>query len=157
LLSVLSVLLVQVAVAEPTATDAPPQPSRQESSMRASAEWKSYEAVCGSCHLAFPPNLLPASAWQKTLGSLDNHFGQNANLSSAAAAQLKGFLTAWAGQPKPNSPLRITRTNWWLKTHDRIDWAVFERANVKSAANCRACHARAERGDFRSQDAKLPR
>ena len=32
---------------------------------------------CGSCHLAFAPSMLPASAWKRMMGDLANHFGDD--------------------------------------------------------------------------------
>ncbi|MDP1920915.1 MAG: CxxxxCH/CxxCH domain-containing protein, partial [Myxococcales bacterium] len=46
--------------------------------LRTTPEWKAYETECGSCHLAFPPNLLPAPSWKSVMGGLTDHFGQNA-------------------------------------------------------------------------------
>ena len=31
---------------------------------------------CGACHLAFPPQMLPARSWKKLMGDLANHFGR---------------------------------------------------------------------------------
>ena len=44
------------------------------------AKWKE---ECGSCHVAYPPQLLTAQNWQRLMGSLDKHFGSNAEIGRA--------------------------------------------------------------------------
>ncbi len=44
-----------------------------------------YKQECGSCHLAYPPGLLPASSWQRLMGDLPHHFGTDASLDAADA------------------------------------------------------------------------
>ena len=43
-----------------------------------------YKEECGSCHMAYPPGLLPARSWTKVMSGLDNHFGDNAELDAAS-------------------------------------------------------------------------
>lgn len=52
---------------------------------------------CGSCHLAFAPSMLPARSWQRMMGKLDNHFGDNASLDPATAEKITSYLVANAG------------------------------------------------------------
>ena len=42
-----------------------------------------YTQECGSCHLAFPPNLLPKASWQSVMHGLDKHYGSDASLDAA--------------------------------------------------------------------------
>ena len=51
----------------------------------------SYTQDCGTCHLAYPPGLLPARSWNRILDTLDDHFGENAELP--AADRERAFLT----------------------------------------------------------------
>jgi hypothetical protein len=46
-----------------------------------------FRAECGSCHLAYPPGLLPAASWQRIMIRLEGHFGDDASLDPATAAQ----------------------------------------------------------------------
>ena len=41
-----------------------------------------YTQECASCHLAYPPALLPRTSWQKITGSLNKHFGVDADRKS---------------------------------------------------------------------------
>lgn len=118
--------------------------------------WKAYAAECGSCHLAFPPSMLPAASWKKLLAGLGDHFGQNAEVDAATRAQLEAFLASFAGQGA-GAPLRITETGWWRREHDEIRAEVYQRKAIATPANCPACHVNADQGDFREHGVKIPR
>lgn len=120
--------------------------------------WTSYAAECGSCHLAFPPAMLPARSWRALLGGLADHFGQNAEVDEATRQRLEAFLTAEAGRDVPGpTPLRITQLGWWVREHDEVRPAVFQRKAVLSPANCAACHPGANEGAFGEHEVKIPR
>lgn len=122
------------------------------------ALWKPYAAECGTCHLAFPPAMLPARSWKALLGGLDDHFGQNAELDAATRQKLEGFLTANAGRDVAGpTPLRITQLRSWLREHDEIPASTFKRKAVSSPANCAACHPGADQGAFSEHQVKIPR
>ena len=122
------------------------------------ARWK---AECGSCHVAYPPRLLPAPAWRRIMSGLERHFGADASLDPAAAAGITAFLVRGAGTGKRarsgGEVLRITETAWFRHEHDEVPVAAWTRPAVKSAANCAACHAGAEQGRFGEHDVRIPR
>lgn len=124
---------------------------------RGDPAWKTYAAECGSCHLAYPPRFLPAASWQRQLATLNDHFGQNAELDEATRKELSAFLTRWAGPPRGQAPLRITEMAFWRHEHDEISAPVFKRKAVGSPANCPACHVNAEQGDFDEHGVKIPK
>ena len=76
---------------------------------------------CGACRLAFAPAMLPARSWQRMMGELKSHFGDDAGVAPEVAARITDYLVAnsadKAGQP-------YTR------------------------ANCAACRADPERGQY---------
>jgi hypothetical protein len=119
-----------------------------------------YQAECGSCHLAYPPRLLPAPSWRQVMGSLDRHFGTDASVDAALARDIGAWLEANAGSPRrgadPAQP-RITRTAWFLHEHDEVPPDAWRRPAVGSAANCAACHTQAESGDYRKRNLRIPR
>jgi nitrate/TMAO reductase-like tetraheme cytochrome c subunit len=119
------------------------------------AAWKD---ECGSCHVAYPPSLLSAANWRQMMGTLDRHFGANAQLDAKARDEILAFLeTNAARKPsKASASLRITDTPWFAKEHDEVPAALWKDARVKSAANCGACHQDAERGDYRESNIALP-
>ncbi|MEO8752641.1 MAG: diheme cytochrome c [Casimicrobiaceae bacterium] len=119
-----------------------------------------YRAECGSCHVAYPPRLLAAPAWHTIMQGLDRHFGVDATVDAQAAATIRAYLATNAQAPvsKRYDPdaTRITTTRWFAREHGEIGAAVWQRASVKSAANCGACHAQAERGVFGEHNVRIP-
>jgi len=99
-----------------------------------------YRSECGSCHVAYPPKLLPAQSWRQLMGRLERHFGSDASLDAATRQDIEGYLAANAGRrgAPPGPEPRITRTRWFFKEH----------GVVKNPSNCTACHAGAEQGNF---------
>ncbi|MBE0615063.1 MAG: diheme cytochrome c [Burkholderiales bacterium] len=130
-------------------------------SKRSFATNEKWKAECGSCHIAYQPNLLPASAWRRIMAGLDKHFGTDASLDAASSAEIGAFLERNAGSGKraasvPAS-LRITDTRWFVRKHDEVPRAAWKNPQVKTAANCSACHSGAERGDFDEDAVRIPR
>jgi cytochrome c553 len=119
-----------------------------------------YLQECGSCHVAYPPALLPARSWQRLMSGLDAHYGIDASLDAATQQQLSDWLRAYAGTYKrvreepPQD--RITRSAWYLRKHDEIARGVWTDPAVKSPANCAACHGGAEGGVFSERDLRFP-
>ena len=120
------------------------------------ARWK---AECGSCHLAYPPRLLPAPAWRSIMAGLDKHFGTDASLDPAAAAEIGAFLESNAGRGRRAGAqaLRISDSAWFRREHDEVPAAAWRRPSITSAANCAACHRGAGQGDFSERDIRIPR
>ena len=56
-----------------------------------------YKQECASCHMAYPPGLLPAASWQRLMTSLPRHFGAEASLDPATQKSLSAWLAANAG------------------------------------------------------------
>jgi len=120
------------------------------------AKWKS---ECGSCHVAYPAQLLPATAWQRLMKSLDKHFGTDASVDAATAAEIGSFLDKYAGNKRGiagETTLRVSETSWFQREHRKVDAAIWNNAKVKSAANCAACHTAAEAGDYRERGIRIP-
>ena len=124
----------------------------------ANVTWK---AECGSCHLAYSPELLPASSWRKIMASLDRHFGTDASMDAASAAQIGAFLEHNAGRDRGRggdaNSLRITETRWFQHKHDEVPASAWKNPKVKTAANCSACHGGAERSNFDEHAVRIPR
>ncbi len=117
---------------------------------------------CGSCHLAFSPSMLPARSWQRMMGELDKHFGDNASVDPAIAEKITRYLVANAGDTSGqrysskllqgvalgSAPQRITELPKWVREHRKVpDWE-WRHKDVRTKANCVACHTRAEQGYF---------
>jgi mono/diheme cytochrome c family protein len=119
-----------------------------------------YKAECGSCHVAYPPALLPAGSWQRILDGLDKHFGTDASVDAKSLAELRAFLDSNAARGRRASVgtpgLRITETDWFRREHRKVPEATWQGAAVKSPANCAACHTGAENGDYSERDIRVP-
>jgi hypothetical protein len=120
------------------------------------AKW---QAECSSCHMAYPPGLLPAASWKKIMAGLDRHFGADATLSAADTAEITSFLVQnpsnrWTSTA---APLRTTEGEWFAAKHHEINASVWARASVKSKSNCSACHSGAERGVFDEHGVRIPK
>jgi hypothetical protein len=123
-----------------------------------------YTQECGSCHIAFAPALLPAASWQRQMATLDRHYGSDASLDAATTRTLTDWLLANAGtsgraqrDATPPPADRITRAPWFVREHREVDAATWKRPAIKSAANCAACHPKAEQGDFNEHGIRIPR
>jgi hypothetical protein len=119
-----------------------------------------WKAECGSCHIAYPPQLLPARSWRAMMSSLDKHFGTDASLDPKAAADITAFLQGNAGRdraPSAQPVLRISETRWFVREHDEVPARTWKGAQVKSPSNCAACHVNAEQGDYSEQTVRMPK
>lgn len=131
-----------------------------------------YQDECGSCHFPFQPVFLPAESWQAMMDQLDDHFGENAELSQQDHADLLTFLTSnsadkidreipnkvmWSLRHKP-SPERITETAYFRHEHDEIPERVMNRKTGEklSFSNCDACHKRALQGSYDEHEINIP-
>jgi hypothetical protein len=120
-----------------------------------------YQQECASCHVAYPPGLLPPASWQRLMGNLPRHFGTDASLDAASRKELTAWLAANAGtyrrvaEAPPED--RITRSAWFVRKHDEVPARTWKLPAVKSPSNCVACHARAEQGDFDEHNVRIPR
>jgi len=120
-----------------------------------------YRQECGSCHVPYPPALLAAPSWRAVMGGLANHFGTDANLDPAPRAAILAFLEKNAGSRDTTAAgrplLRISGTAWFRKEHDRhVSAATLRQPEVKTIANCAACHPGAERGSYLERDIRVP-
>jgi cytochrome c553 len=120
-----------------------------------------WQTECGSCHVAFPPRLLPAESWQAVMSGLDKHFGSDASLDAPSAREIGAFLDKNAGRNRHSRSgkpvLRITETRWFVREHDEVSDRTWKNPKVNSAANCAACHTEAESGNYSEHGIRIPR
>ena len=121
-------------------------------------KWK---AECSSCHVAYPPQLLPADSWRTIMAGLDKHFGADATQDDKSVKEISRFLEQHAGRDRQAAAggpiLRITETRWFRNEHSDVPEAAWKNTRVKSAANCAACHTRADSGDFAERSLNVPK
>ncbi len=130
---------------------------------------QTYSAQCGSCHLAYPPELLPAASWRKILSELPDHNGEQVELESPDKETVDQFLETNAADKSSSrrarriikslhgeTPTRITEVPYIRHQHDDISETVYQRESIGSFSNCNACHPSAERGKFNADSVRIP-
>ncbi|MNZ66540.1 Dihem cytochrome c [compost metagenome] len=136
------------------------RPKTPTLSADASEMWRT---ECGSCHMAYPPGLLPSEAWRQHMDTLSNHFGKNASLDPREEQEIRNFLLlvssnnrlAVADTLSPSEQPRITATHWFKRKHRKVRMEQFALASVGIPGNCVACHSNIENGTYRKT--KIPR
>ncbi len=130
-----------------------------------------YVTECGSCHGVYPPGLLPARSWQKLMGDLGHHFGDDASLAEPVRKALTDYLVADAADRSeyrrsqkvmaslaPEAvPLRISELPYIRQKHRELPARLIAgNPQVRTLANCSACHANAAQGDFNEHAVRIP-
>lgn len=130
-----------------------------------------YKEECGSCHMVYPPGLLPARSWSKIMNELENHFSDNAELDTETNQSISEFLLSNSADKSDyrrsrkfnrsiesnDAPLRISELPYFKHEHDEIPRRlVSANSTVKSFSQCNACHAKAEQGSFNEDDINIP-
>jgi mono/diheme cytochrome c family protein len=131
-----------------------------------------YKDECGSCHFPFQPVFLPAESWRTMMDHLDDHFGENAELSQQDHTNLSSYLISnaadkinreipnkvmWSLRYTP-SPERITETGFFRHEHDEIPYRVMNgnAGEELSFSNCDSCHKRALQGSYNEHEIDIP-
>ncbi len=131
-----------------------------------------YTSECGACHIAYLAGFLPERSWKNIMGSLDNHFGENAELDTDTGTIITGYLVANAGENSTNRkarkfmrnivatdvPLRITGLSYFKRKHDEVPVRyVKDNPDVGSFSQCQACHGdKAASGIFNEHTVNIP-
>lgn len=132
---------------------------------------RTYASECGGCHFAYQPGWLPARSWAKIMATLDDHFGENAELSPAKQNEISAYLAANAADVAPSRlshrimrslragdvPLRISEVGYIRREHRSIPARMITgNTKVGSRSNCLACHAQAKAGFFDEDSVSIP-
>lgn len=125
-----------------------------------------YAEECGSCHMAYPAALLPAGSWQKIMASLEDHFGENAELDAQTRQEIEDYLVRESARVSYRklfrnlgdaAPLRVTELPHFVHEHDEIPARfIIGNDQVKSLSQCNVCHRGAERGRFDEDNVVIP-
>ena len=104
--------------------------------------------------------MLPEASWKKIMGSLENHFGEDASLDTQTIQRITNYLVGQAGDnklwsskfvrglDKKNPPIRITETEYWIGLHPAIAKENAHSPLAGLKASCAVCHLRAEDGYY---------
>ena len=130
-----------------------------------------YIKECGSCHFAYQPGLLPASSWNKIMSNLENHYNNDASISSANLQTLTKYLNDNSAEKnmqykrsnrivsslaKNQIPDSISTTPYMIKKHEDIRKDLITQNEVKGLFNCIACHKTADKGIYGERDINIP-
>ena len=129
-----------------------------------------YRNECGACHMAYPPALLPKQSWRKVMDGLEAHFGTDATLEPADNRTIAAYLGTNAADVRPqgkhmakiaaslasDAPMQMTHSSYFVREHRKIPARAVAQPEVKSLANCNACHTKAEAGSFREREINIP-
>lgn len=130
-----------------------------------------YQSECAACHLAYPAGTLPRRSWSALMLTLDDHFGENAELLPDDSLEITQYLLANAadgpgqgynrflrGLAPEATPLRVTETPFFKRQHREIpDRRVTGNPEVGGFSQCQACHGdAAQRGVFDEDTVVIP-
>lgn len=129
-----------------------------------------YQEVCGDCHFAYQPELLPSVSWKRILANLDDHFGDAVEIDDASKRAISDYLTS-NGAEKSSAkravkimrslgaqiPLRITEIKYIKDKHHEITSDILNRESIGSLSNCSACHVTAENGIYDEDNVRIPK
>lgn len=105
------------------------------------------------------------------MDNLDNHFGENAELSTPAQVAIRQYLLNNAADKVTNrksekiltsisasaAPLSIANLPYIQKKHRKISSRMIsQNAQVRALSNCIACHTQAEQGYFDEHGVVIP-
>ncbi len=121
-----------------------------------------WKTECGSCHVPYPPALLPAASWRAIMTDLNRHFGADASLEPQSCRRDYDISRAACRRDRGSAPgqpiLRITETAWFKQEHEEeLPATIWRHPAVKSPANCSACHTKAADGDYSEASRRVPR
>jgi hypothetical protein len=131
---------------------------------------QTYKEVCGACHFAYQPGLLPSGSWAKLLSNLKDHFGETVEIDAASKGVIEKYLIDNAAERsqgkrshkivrslKGETPSRITGIPYVRRKHRGIPPEVFTRKTVGSLSNCSACHRTADQGIYEDHNVSIPK
>ena len=129
-----------------------------------------YKKTCGGCHFAYQPGLLPKRSWTKIIDIKGMHTGGELTVDKAAREKIKAYLIRESAEnssyersrkivasiPGNSTPVRVTDVPYIMKKHRELNRDIFKRPSIGSAANCKACHQKAEQGIYEDDDVVIP-
>ncbi|XPV68624.1 MAG: cytochrome C [Halarcobacter sp.] len=93
------------------------------------------------------------------MSDLENHFGDDASLDEKDRKNILRFLIANSAQNstmeasfkilnsiKNKDIIAMTQTSFWKHEHEQIPKTLFKHKDIRSKANCKACHLDIEKG-----------
>lgn len=130
-----------------------------------------YKKECASCHFGYQPGLLPKASWEHIMSTLDKHYGVDASLEPSDVKALNEYILpnsaefaqGYKRSAKITKSLRqgelytsITQIPYIKKKHEDLKLWMIEQKEVRTQANCSACHKKANDGVFSKKTVDIP-
>lgn len=129
-------------------------------------KFEQYNDLCGSCHFAFQPGLLPGVSWEKVMSDLDNHFGQTVKMTDVEIRTIRRYLldnsAGHVNDEISNQilqslkynpvPVRITKIPFFVYKHDLLQ----KKDNIQNIGQCDSCHQDAQQGYYNKHKIHIP-
>jgi len=134
-------------------------------------EYKLYMNECSSCHMGYQAEFLPKRSWVKMMQGLDDHFGVDATVEKEDYEKILNYLISNSSDSKATSgyysklsrsiptsstPIRISEIPKFVREHRELSKKMITQKEVKSIANCNACHTQAENGIYSERSINIP-
>jgi len=98
---------------------------------------------CSACHYYYSAHFLPAYSWKAIIGSLTDHFGEDASLDEVSTKRILSHLAGDRATDTPRHvtkiPIHVTDTDWWNRAHGARFIDAATRDHIK-LSNCKNCH-----------------
>lgn len=122
-----------------------------------------YSDLCGGCHMAYPPSLLPARSWDHLMGELPAHFGTKVKMDEDGLHKVGRYLAEHASDrsggalakrisasvPPGAKPIRISAMRVIEDEHRALGGRyLIAVPGISTISGCDSCHVGAERGRF---------
>lgn len=101
------------------------------------------------------------------MNNLENHFGDDASLQEETKNHILSFLLKNSAETSTMQSslgflnsisnkdiISMTQTKFWDEKHKKIPKEFFQKEDIKSKANCKACHSDIERGLIENENIK---
>lgn len=134
-------------------------------------KFQQYNELCGTCHFAYQPGLLPAISWESIINKPDDHFGQKITMTNIQTRTMRRYLLDnSAGHVNDDIsnkilqslkynpvPVRITKTSYFMSKHNSINNKVNNGTTKnKVIGQCSYCHQDARKGDYNKHAIHIP-
>lgn len=133
-----------------------------------------YEEECASCHFGYQPSMLPKRSWEKLMGGLAEHFGDDASIDEETFKVLEEYIYSHSAEKYTNykrvrktlksigrneTPIEISQVEYIKRKHKKLvrkrDDLVTQK-DVRGIFNCVACHRDAKKGIFDDDRVDIP-
>jgi nitrate/TMAO reductase-like tetraheme cytochrome c subunit len=130
-----------------------------------------YIDECASCHMGYQPQFLPKRSWDKLMDNLNDHFGVDATFdkndeklvrefllkNSSDTSNSYGYYSKFARSiAKEDTPIAISEITKFKKEHRKVPKRFITQKEVKTIANCIACHKDAKEGLYKERNIFIP-